>query len=98
MAVDLHIAPDLRDPAIGSDQYRTANDSEKRPAIHGFLAPGAIGLQHLMPFIRNQRNRKPCLSRNFSCARSESAEMPRTAVPLASKAAARRVKSIASRV
>jgi hypothetical protein len=61
MAVDLHVAPDFRKPAIRSDQNRAANDSEKRLAIHGFFAPGAIGLQHLVLFIRDQRNRKRVL-------------------------------------
>ena len=33
-------------------------NSHEGPAIHGFFAPGAIGLQHLMLLIRNKRNRR----------------------------------------
>ena len=48
MAVDLHIAPDPGDLAVGPDQNRGAKNSQEGLAIHGFFAPGAVGLQHLV--------------------------------------------------
>src|SRR5258708_2205717 len=48
------MAPDSPDSAIGADQNRSANNAEESPAVHGFFAPGAIGLKHLVCFIRNQ--------------------------------------------
>src|ERR1700722_5196449 len=58
VAIDLYIAPDLQDPAIGADQHRRTNNALEGPAIHRFFTPGAIGLQHPMLFIRNKRNRE----------------------------------------
>jgi hypothetical protein len=51
MAVDADVAPDLRRLAVGPDQHRGAKNPKEALAIHGFFAPGAIGLQHLMLFI-----------------------------------------------
>src|SRR6478736_1149642 len=68
MAVDLHIAPDLCDPAVCADQNRRAKNSLEGPAIHGFLSPGPVSLQHLMLFVRNKRYGKPVLvSKGFLC-------------------------------
>src|ERR1700744_613896 len=58
MSVDLHTAPDFKDLAVYADQNRGAKDALEGPAIHGFFAPGAIRLQHLMLLIRRQRDRK----------------------------------------
>src|SRR5215813_6702293 len=50
------MTPDPGDFAVGPDQHRGAKNPEEGPAIHGFIAPGAVGLEHLMFFVRNQRN------------------------------------------
>src|SRR5258708_37046744 len=55
MAIDLHMAPDLADSAIRADQDRGAKNALERPAIHRFFAPDAVGLEHLMLLIRNER-------------------------------------------
>ena len=51
VTIDPDIAPDLGDFAVGADQHGGAKNPEESPAIHGFFAPGAIGLQHLMFLI-----------------------------------------------
>src|SRR5215218_768860 len=58
MAVDPDMTPDFGDLAVLADQNRCPKNAKERPAIHRFFAPGAIGLQHLMFLIRNQRNRQ----------------------------------------
>src|SRR5258708_15450454 len=55
MAIDLHIAPDLCDPAVCADQNRRAKNPLEGPAIHGFLSPRTVSLQHLVLFVRNKR-------------------------------------------
>src|ERR1700756_619251 len=56
MTVDLHVAPNALHDPVGTDQNRGANDPEEGPAIQGFFAPGAIGLQQFMFLIGDQRN------------------------------------------
>ena len=56
MAVDPDIAPDLRDPPVAADQHGGAQNAKKGFAIHGFFAPGPVGLQHFMLLVRNQGN------------------------------------------
>jgi len=63
VAIDPDIAPDLDDPAIRADQNRSANDSLEGPAVEGFFAPGAVGLEHfvlaigtVLPPSRGKRN------------------------------------------
>ncbi len=51
VAIDPDIAPDFGDLAIGTDQNSRAKNPEEGPAIHGFFAPSAIGLQHLVFLI-----------------------------------------------
>src|ERR1700692_3342048 len=58
MAVDLHIAPDLDDAAVGPDQNRRTKYALEGSAIHGFFTPNAVRLQHLMRLIRGKRNRE----------------------------------------
>src|ERR1700753_4074288 len=58
MAVYFHIAPDSRNPAAFVDQKCCAKNPKERLAIHGFFAPRAVGLQHLVRLIRDQGNRK----------------------------------------
>src|SRR5690348_14171622 len=48
VAIYLNAPPDPGDVAIGADQYRGTKNPEEGSAIHGFFAPGAIGLEHLM--------------------------------------------------
>src|SRR6266568_3282512 len=62
MAIDPHVAPDFGNPSVHPDQNRGANNPEELPAIHGFFTPGAIGPEHLMLLIRNQRNGKLVLA------------------------------------
>src|SRR6185437_14230798 len=57
VAIDLHMAPDPRNAAVSADQYRCPDNAEKGLAIHRLLAPSAIGLEHLVFFIRDKRNR-----------------------------------------
>src|SRR3984885_1760834 len=56
MAVDLDMTPDFDDPAVGADQNRCTKYTLESSAIHGFFAPNAVRLQHLMRLIRDQRN------------------------------------------
>src|SRR5450631_3811676 len=56
VAVDFHMAPDADDPAILADQHGGAKNALEGPAIHGFFAPDAIGLQHPMLLIRDERS------------------------------------------
>jgi len=58
MAVDPDVAPDFGDLSVGADQNGGPKNPEEGPAIHGFFAPSAIRLQHLMFLIRDQRNRE----------------------------------------
>src|ERR1019366_9010290 len=56
MAIDLHIAPDPLDPAIRADQNRCAKNAMEGLAIHGFFAPDAVSLQHLVLLVRCKRS------------------------------------------
>src|SRR6185437_5859214 len=58
MAIDLYITPDPDHATVRADRYRRATNSEEGSAIHGFFAPSTVSLQHLMLFIRDQRNGK----------------------------------------
>ena len=51
MAVDLHMAPDPDNATVFSNQNCCAKNAEEGPAIHGFFAPDAIGLEYLMLLI-----------------------------------------------
>src|SRR3954451_8602773 len=55
MAVDLYIAPDLQDAAIGADQKRGAKNAMEGLSVHRFFAPNAVRLQHLVLLVRNER-------------------------------------------
>src|SRR5258708_25884240 len=68
MPVSPHIAPDPDHPAVGADQNRCAKNALEGPTVHGFFAPDAVGLQHLMLLIRNKRDGEPMLvSKGFLC-------------------------------
>src|SRR5258705_7633289 len=54
MAIDLHIAPDLCDPAVCADQNGGGKMPLEGPAIHGFLSPRPVSLQHLVLLVRNK--------------------------------------------
>src|SRR5258707_2390660 len=56
VARDLRLFPDANDPAIGADQIGVAEDAHVAAAPHGFFGPDAIGLQHLVRFVRRQRS------------------------------------------
>jgi hypothetical protein len=56
MAVDLHVAPDPDDLAVFADQYRGAKNALEGSSIHGFFAPGSVGLEHAVGLVRNKRH------------------------------------------
>src|SRR5499427_7218464 len=56
--VDPHMPPYFGDPAVGPDQDGGANNPEEGSPIHRLFSPGAVGLEHLVLLVRNQRNRK----------------------------------------
>ena len=58
VAVDPDLRPDAGDPAVRPDQHRHANNAHEGPAVHGFLAPGAVGLEHLVGLVREQGDRE----------------------------------------
>ena len=51
VAVDPDMAPGLCDPAVCANQNRRAKNALESSAIHGFFAPDAVRLQHLMLLI-----------------------------------------------
>src|SRR5437899_3786151 len=68
MPINPYMAPDSDDPAIGADQNCCAMNALESLAIHGFFAPDAVGLQHLVLFIRDKRDGELMLvSEGFLC-------------------------------
>src|SRR5260370_15162192 len=68
VAINPYIAQDSEDPAISADQNRCAKNAMEGLTIHGFFAPDAVGLQHLVLLIRNKRDGEPMLvSKGFLC-------------------------------
>src|SRR5712692_10796418 len=56
VALDLHLSPDVGDPAVRAEQESGPNNPHEDLAVHGFFAPDAIGLDHLVAFIGKERN------------------------------------------
>jgi hypothetical protein len=58
MAGDRDFGPDPDDPAIRADQHRLADHAHELAPVHRFLAPGAVGQQHLVFGIGAERDAK----------------------------------------
>src|SRR3954452_23942013 len=55
VAVDLDLGPDAGDPPVGPDQEGGPGNSQEGPAVHGFFAPDAVGLEHLVGHVGSER-------------------------------------------
>src|SRR5579863_10395498 len=55
MAADPDFAPDPRDRPLGVDQRRRALDAHIFAAVHAFLLPYAVGLEHRPGLVRSER-------------------------------------------
>src|SRR5260370_42219439 len=51
----VYIGRDFCDPAVCADQTLRPKNPLEGPAIHGFLSPRTVSLQHLVLFVRNKR-------------------------------------------
>src|SRR5581483_6283237 len=58
MSLDFHLRPDMRDLSVPVDQIGDPMNAEKGLPVHALFAPGAIGLEHLVGFVREQREGK----------------------------------------
>jgi hypothetical protein len=61
MAVDLDLRPDAGDPPVRADQEGRPGDPQEGPAVHGFFAPDAVGLEHLVGLVGKERYAKAVL-------------------------------------
>ena len=56
-----HFRPHPGDTLVRPDQESGAHDTHEFAAVHRFLLPHAIGLDHAVLFVRGERDRKPML-------------------------------------
>ena len=65
MAGDFHLRPDPDDLAVRADQHRLADHAHEGAAVHRFLAPGAIGLEHRLVLVAGERDGEVVLVAEF---------------------------------
>ena len=98
MAFDPDLAPDAGDAAVAADQERRSLDAHIVAAIHRFLDPQLIGLDHLALLVGGEVDGEIVLGLEFVVFSTLSGDRPITTAPAFSNSGFSCEKLIASLV